>query len=370
MIASVAISAHRLTKTFGEGDLAVAAVREVDLDVAKGEVVLVMGPSGSGKTTLLLMLGAMLRPTMGSIEVDGVDLAAAPERRLPALRARHFGFMFQDFNLLSALDALENVELACNLAGVTGRRARERAEGLLRRLGLGHRLRFRPEQLSGGEKQRVAIARALANDPSVILANEPTANLDTSHGREIARLLRRLAVEDGRSVVIVSHDVRLKEIAHRAVAGGRLLPGAGRHGHRPCLPDGGRPGRVHAVLLAGRAQLVVLLRRLPQGVRGGPRALPRGDRPVKPLAPAGGDHLVRRLRRIEGQVRGLQRMLARQQPGLDVITQLVATRAALDAVGILLLEGHLWRCGSTTDDGQLHESTEQLVAIVERFVQR
>jgi putative ABC transport system ATP-binding protein len=217
MMGSVAVSAHRLTKTFGEGDLAVDAVREVDLDVAKGEVVLVMGPSGSGKTTLLLMLGAMLRPTRGRIEVDGIDLAAAPERRLPTLRARHFGFVFQDFNLLSALDALENVELACNLAGVTGRRARERAEGLLRRLGLGHRLRFRPDQLSGGEKQRVAIARALANDPSVILADEPTANLDTSHGREIARLLRRLAVEDGRSVVIVSHDTRLKEIAHRVL---------------------------------------------------------------------------------------------------------------------------------------------------------
>jgi putative ABC transport system ATP-binding protein len=193
------VSVRQLTKTYGQGDLAVAAVRHVDLDIAAGEVVLIMGPSGSGKTTLLLMLGAMLRPTSGSITVDGVDLAAAAERDLPPLRARHFGFIFQDFNLLSALDVVENVELACNLAGVTGRAANERATALLTRLGLGARLRFRPDQISGGEKQRVAVARALANDPPVILADEPTAN------------------HDGRSVVIVSHDQRLKGIADRVL---------------------------------------------------------------------------------------------------------------------------------------------------------
>jgi putative ABC transport system ATP-binding protein len=209
------LQTQRLTKTYGAGDTAVAAVRDVDLDVAAGEVVLVMGPSGSGKTTLLLMLGAMLRPTSGSIRVDGLDVAAVSERRLPALRAHHFGFVFQDFNLLSSLSALENVELACNIAGLHGRVAVERARSLLDRLGLGQRLGFSPDQLSGGEKQRVAIARALANDPKVILADEPTANLDSGHGREIARLLRQLATEDGRSVVIVSHDSRLKEIADR-----------------------------------------------------------------------------------------------------------------------------------------------------------
>ncbi|HET7488883.1 MAG TPA: ABC transporter ATP-binding protein [Acidimicrobiales bacterium] len=211
------VSVRSLTKTYGQGDLAVAAVRAVDLDVAPGEVVLIMGPSGSGKTTLLLMLGAMLRPTSGTVTVDGVELASAAERDLPPLRARHFGFVFQDFNLLSALDVSENVELACNLAGVTGRRAQERARELLTRLGLGDRLRFRPDQLSGGEKQRVAIARALANDPPFVLADEPTANLDSAHGREIARLLRRLATEDGRSVVIVSHDDRLRDIADRVL---------------------------------------------------------------------------------------------------------------------------------------------------------
>lgn len=214
---SSVLSVRDLTKTYGVGDLAVDAVRHVDLDVRPDEVVLIMGPSGSGKTTLLLMLGAMLRPSGGSITIDGTDVAAARERALPPLRAHHFGFVFQDFNLLSALNALENVELACNLAGVTGKAARQRARDLLTRLGLEQRLRFRPDQLSGGEKQRVAIARALANDAPVILADEPTANLDSGHGREIARVLRRLATDDGRSVVIVSHDQRLKEIADRVL---------------------------------------------------------------------------------------------------------------------------------------------------------
>lgn len=211
------LAVRNLTKTYGEGDLAVAAVRHIDLDIAAGEVVLIMGPSGSGKTTLLLMLGAMMRPSSGSITVGGVDLATAPERTLPPLRARHFGFVFQDFNLLSALSAVENVELACNLAGIHGRVARERAADLLTRLGLGDRLGFKPDQLSGGEKQRVAIARALANDATVILADEPTANLDSAHGREIARLLRELATNDDRSVVIVSHDERLRDIADRVL---------------------------------------------------------------------------------------------------------------------------------------------------------
>ena len=140
-------------------------------------------------------------------------MAATPERHLPALRARHLGFIFQDFNLLAALTALENVEIACNLAGVTGDAARTRATELLKHVGLADRLGFRPDQLSGGEKQRVAIARALANSPTLILADEPTANLDSSHGRDIARLLRQLAREKSCSIIMVSHDERLKEIA-------------------------------------------------------------------------------------------------------------------------------------------------------------
>lgn len=212
-----AIRAIGLEKTFGDGDSRVRAVRGVNLEVRPGEVVLIMGPSGSGKTTLLSMLGAMLRPTSGRIEVDGVDLAALPESKLPQFRARRFGFVFQDFNLLTALSAEENVEFALNLAGTSGHRARERARGLLEGFGLADRTRFRPEKLSGGEKQRVAIARALANEPAVILADEPTANLDSKIGHEIARLLRSIASKQGRSVLIVSHDSRLKEIADRVL---------------------------------------------------------------------------------------------------------------------------------------------------------
>lgn len=214
---TAALEARDLSKTFGHGDLAVTAVRSVDLTVAPGEVVLVDGPSGSGKTTLLLMLGALLEPTSGSVVVDGDDIWAMPERRRPSLRARHFGFVFQDFNLLSALSAAENVTLAANLAGVTGNEARKRAATALERVGLGHRTDFRPDQLSGGEKQRVAVARALVNDPAVILADEPTANLDSANGRQVARLLHTLATDDQRAVIIVTHDNRLHDIADRVL---------------------------------------------------------------------------------------------------------------------------------------------------------
>jgi putative ABC transport system ATP-binding protein len=214
-MSTTALAARQLDKTFGEGSTQVHAVRGVDLEVQAGEVVLIMGPSGSGKTTLLSMLGAMLRPTSGEIVVDGNDLAAIPEARLPTLRATTFGFVFQDFNLLGALTAQENVEFALNLTDVSGKEARGRAQDLLTKLGLGERLSFRPDQLSGGEKQRVAIARALANQPPVILADEPTANLDSKIGHDIARLLRTIATEENRAVVMVSHDSRLKEVADR-----------------------------------------------------------------------------------------------------------------------------------------------------------
>ena len=213
----IALAAEDLHKTFGDGDIAVRAVRGVDLTVRRGEVVLIMGPSGSGKTTLLSMLGAMLRPTSGRILVDGIDLAVVPDSRLSRLRATTFGFVFQDFNLLGALSVRENVEFALNLAGVTGRPARLRAEELLTGFGLSQRLEFRPDKLSGGEKQRVALARALANQPPVVLADEPTANLESKTGHEIARLLRAIATDEHRAVVIVSHDARLKDAADRVL---------------------------------------------------------------------------------------------------------------------------------------------------------
>ena len=206
-----------LEKTFGDAETRVEAVRGLDLELARGEIVLVMGPSGSGKTTFLSMLGGLLRTTGGEIWVDGTDIAALSERELPPFRARTFGFIFQDFNLVAALSAQENVEIALNIAGESGRPARERARSLLESMGLEERLVFPVEKLSGGEKQRVAISRAIANRPALILADEPTANLDSHHGAETMRLLRELAKEQGTTVVIVSHDERLRQIADRVL---------------------------------------------------------------------------------------------------------------------------------------------------------
>jgi len=214
---STLVRIRNLAKTFGDGDTRVEAVRGVDLDLARGEIVLVMGPSGSGKTTLLSMLGGLLCVTEGEIWVSGTNIAALGERELPPFRARTFGFIFQDFNLIAALSARENVEVALNIAGQSGRAARERAVELLEGLGTGDRLDFPIEKLSGGEKQRVAIARAIANQPVLILADEPTANLDSHHGAETMRLLRELTKEEGTTVVIVSHDDRLREVADRVL---------------------------------------------------------------------------------------------------------------------------------------------------------
>jgi putative ABC transport system ATP-binding protein len=205
------------SKRFGEGQSEVVAVDRVSLEIAPGEIVLIMGPSGSGKTTLLSLMGGLLRPTAGSIWLGEVALSDLSEDRLPAIRLRQFGFIFQDFNLLSALTAVENVALVAELSGQRGEAARSRATGLLTELGLEDRLHFLPEKLSGGEKQRVAIARALMNEPALILADEPTANLDSKIGHEIMRLLRGIAKEQGRSVVIVSHDQRIRDIADRVL---------------------------------------------------------------------------------------------------------------------------------------------------------
>jgi putative ABC transport system ATP-binding protein len=206
-----------VSKRYGSGGTEVVAVQDVSLSVEPEEIVLIMGPSGSGKTTLLSMLGALLRPTSGEIRLNGDVISNLKENRLPHIRLHKFGFIFQDFNLLSALTALENVSIVAELAGVRGKEARRKAAVLLTDLGLGERLNFLPEKLSGGEKQRVAIARALINDPALILADEPTANLDSKIGHEIMRLMRMIAKEQGRSVVIVSHDQRIKDIADRVL---------------------------------------------------------------------------------------------------------------------------------------------------------
>lgn len=214
---SETLQVTHVTKRYGSSSTEVTAVRDVSIAVKSGEIVLIMGPSGSGKTTLLSMLGALLKPTEGTIQLNGTILSALAENQLPDIRLKQFGFIFQDFNLLSSLTAQENVAIVAELAGLKSSAARKKAASLLTDLGLGARLNFLPEKLSGGEKQRVAIARALVNDPTLILADEPTANLDSKIGHEIMRLLRRIAKEQGRSVVIVSHDQRIKDIADRVL---------------------------------------------------------------------------------------------------------------------------------------------------------
>jgi putative ABC transport system ATP-binding protein len=217
MTPTTTLQVANVTKRYGRGATEVTAVHDVSLSVTPGEIVLIMGPSGSGKTTLLSMLGALLRPTEGEIRLNGQIISALAENRLPGIRLRQFGFIFQDFNLLSALTTLENVAIVAQLAGLKNGASRQKAAALLADLGLEHRLHFLPEKLSGGEKQRVAIARALVNDPALILADEPTANLDSKIGHEIMRLLRRIAKEQNRSVIIVSHDQRIKDIADRVL---------------------------------------------------------------------------------------------------------------------------------------------------------
>ncbi len=208
-----------VSKTFGEGAAAVHAVRDVHLEVGQGEIVAIVGPSGCGKTTLLSMAGCLLRPTAGRIVILGEDVTNMGQGSLARVRRERIGFVFQAFNLLAPLTVRENVEVALNLAGMGGREARQRSGQLLEILGLGHRVNQRPPNLSGGEQQRLAVARALANRPDIILADEPTANLDSKAGHRVMEVLRT-AVEAGeaKGLVIVTHDVRILGLAHRVMA--------------------------------------------------------------------------------------------------------------------------------------------------------
>ena len=204
-----------LTKVFGAGRTEVRAVDNIYLDVFPGELVLIMGPSGSGKTTLLSMIGGLLHPSSGHILLEGVDIAALDESRLPDVRARKIGFIFQAFNLLSSLTVEENILFPAQLVPGGVRAARSRAGALLDRLGLNARRDFLPKDLSGGEKQRVAIGRALINEPMLILADEPTGNLDSKHGQEMMMILHDIVRDEGRSVLIVTHDPRVEDVADR-----------------------------------------------------------------------------------------------------------------------------------------------------------
>ncbi len=204
-----------LRKTYGAGEGAVHALDGVDLTVAPGEFVAVMGPSGCGKSTLLNMLGGLDTPTAGQVFVAGADLTTLPDDRLTELRRRRIGFVFQAFNLIPVLDAVENAALPLTLDGAAD--AEARAIDWLTRVGLGDRLKNRPDELSGGQQQRVAVARALSTDPALVLADEPTGNLDSRSATEIAELLAQVASEWHRSVLMVTHDPRIASFAERLV---------------------------------------------------------------------------------------------------------------------------------------------------------
>jgi len=208
---------ERVSKVYGRGGSEVIALHDVDLELPRGRVVFLMGPSGSGKTTLLSIVGCLLRPSAGRVFIMDDEVSALAESALPAIRRRSLGFVFQSFNLFPALTARENVELALHLRGMRGAAARRTAGELLERVGLAPRVHHLPRELSGGERQRIAVARALVGDPPIMLADEPTASLDSVSGRAIVSLLRELARVDGRLVFIVSHDSRLLDFADEVI---------------------------------------------------------------------------------------------------------------------------------------------------------
>ena len=211
------IELDRVTKQFA-GQRTVTALDGVSLAIAKGEVVSIIGPSGSGKSTLLNLIGGLDRPTSGVVQVDGEALAGLSDDGLTRVRRDKIGFIFQFFNLLPTLTALENVGLPLHLRGWARSKVQERATELLHLVQLGHRLQHRPEELSGGERQRVAIARALSIYPPIVLADEPTGNLDTHTGAEILKLVQDLHTRLGTTIVIVTHDMKVAESCSRTIA--------------------------------------------------------------------------------------------------------------------------------------------------------
>jgi putative ABC transport system ATP-binding protein len=215
-----------VSKTYSLGGHEIRAVREVQLKIERGESVVVVGPSGSGKTTLLQLLGGLDRPSEGSIHFEGRDLARLGDRELSLLRLETFGFVFQQFNLIPTLTAAQNVEVALAPRRIAGAERSKTVLGLLDSVGLAPRAHHLPSKLSGGEQQRVAIARALANEPHVLLADEPTGNLDSETGAEIIDLLLSLTEEGRRTVVVVTHDSEIADRAQRVVRmrDGQILP--------------------------------------------------------------------------------------------------------------------------------------------------
>jgi putative ABC transport system ATP-binding protein len=211
----------------------VEALREVDLTVEQGELLAIVGPSGSGKSTMLQLIGTLDRPTSGTVRIAGYDVAALPDRELSALRARHLGFVFQQFHLAVGVSALDNVADGLLYTGIARRERRERAESALDRVGLGHRLAHKPNQMSGGEQQRVAVARAVVGDPPLLLADEPSGNLDSHAGAEVLGVLRDLHAA-GTTIAVITHDADIAAWCPRQVRvrDGRIIaddgPGQGR----------------------------------------------------------------------------------------------------------------------------------------------
>ncbi len=233
-----AIAVRQLTKTYAEGATGTLALREVDLDVHSGELLMLMGPSGSGKTTLLSIMGCILTATSGSVQIAGKEIIRLTEKQLPAIRLAHVGFIFQGFNLFPTLTASENVELMLDLKGVPARSAKKRAAELLDQVGLSGKYNSFPSDLSGGQKQRVAIARALAGDPEIILADEPTAALDSHTGKNVMEMMSELAHKRNRAVVIVTHDSRVLGFADRIV---KIEDGAIAGHDGPAMEPAGLP---------------------------------------------------------------------------------------------------------------------------------
>jgi putative ABC transport system ATP-binding protein len=215
------IHTENLSKTYKMGDVEVQALRDVNLEIQDGEFIAIKGPSGSGKSTLLNIIGCLDKPTSGAVFIDGIDTASLSENGLAEVRREKIGFIFQQYNLVHTLNALENVALPMFFAGIKREMRLKRAEELLVKVGLGDRLSHKPAELSGGQQQRVAIARALSNDPEVIIGDEPTGNVDTEAGNVIMAILEGLN-RDGKTIIVVTHDA---EIAARAGRTKRMRDG-------------------------------------------------------------------------------------------------------------------------------------------------
>lgn len=242
----VVIEARKLTKIYKRDEFEVVALQDADIQIERGEFLALMGPSGSGKSTLLHLAAAMDKPTAGSIHVLGADIASLRDREVAAWRNRHVGFVFQSFNLIPVLTAIENVELPLKLMRMTRQQREEHSRNALELVGLGDRMGHYPRQLSGGQEQRVSIARAIVTDPDLILADEPTGNLDANSAQEVLTLLRRLNEEFGKTVILVTHDPHAARFARsvRYLEKGALLPeGQVPQDWTPILPSqGGEAG--------------------------------------------------------------------------------------------------------------------------------